>query len=144
MKLKAWSGIRKHIIDLSVEKVRFVFKKDQRKKSKFNSEKITFVQTEREIWHTYKAKNLLSDTERSRYGVLHNALQEADFFEPVCMNEFVPDISWKKYEYLKGLEVTSKTVRYTYTGGYQNLDFAWRVPNSFDDVSLISSNIKIS
>ena len=67
------------------------------------------MQTEREIWHTYEAKNLLSDTEKSRYGVLHNALQEADFFEPVCIYEFVPDIPWKKYEYLKGLAVTSKS-----------------------------------
>ena len=64
-------------------------------------------------------------------------------FEPVCINEFVPDIPWKKYEYLKGLSISSKTVRCTYTGGYQNLDFAWRVPNSFDDASLISSNIKV-
>ena len=91
--IEGLEGIRKHIIHLSTQSKKYAScLKDQRKKSKFNSEKIPFVQTEREIWHTYEAKNLLSDREKSRYGVLHNALQEADFFEPVCIYEFVPDI----------------------------------------------------
>ena len=39
--------------------------------------------------------------------------------------------------------VPCKAIRYTYTGGYETLDFAWRVPNSYDDAMLLSENIKV-
>ena len=100
------------------------------------------MQSEREIWHTYEG-NRLTDTEADRYGSVNDALKAADFFEPVSLNNFTSEIPWRKYEYLKSFAVGSRTVRYTITGGHRNLDFAWRVPTSYDEASLLSANIKV-
>ena len=102
-----------------------------------------FVQNEREAWNTYKGKDELTTMENERYSQLHCALKDISYFEVVCINDYAPEVTWRKYEYLRGLVFKSKTVRYTYTSGYKNLDFVWRVPESFDEASLISENIKI-
>ena len=104
---------------------------------------MSFVKSERETWKTYTETTSFNPSQKACYGLLHDALLSADLFEPICLNDFTPNLPWKKYEYLKALVVPCKTVRYTYTGGMENLEFAWRVPISYDEASLLSSNIKV-
>ena len=59
------------------------------KSPKSSREKLSFVQSEREIWHTYEG-NRLTDTEAERYGSVNDALKAADFFEPVSLNNLRP------------------------------------------------------
>ena len=144
MKTHSWRTIREDVQNLSTSLRQYAeYLKKQQENSRSSKSKLSFVQTEREGWHTYPATMTFSESQEKRYGTLHDALLTAGFFEPICLNNYTPDISWQKYEFFKGLIVPCKAIRYTYTGGYENLDFAWRVPNSYDDAKLLSENIKV-
>ena len=144
MKMKTWRGVRDKIIALSNQLQKYSsYLKEQCKKMKLSHEKLQFVQTEREVWHTYDGNRKLTHLESQQYGRVNRALKDSEFFEPICLNDFTSGVPWEKFKFLKDLALTSKAVRYTYTGGNKHLDFAWRVPESHDEASLISENIKV-
>ena len=144
MKCAEWRGVRQCILTLATNIRKYCeYLKAQQESSSKNKARTTIVQSEREVWKTYEETTDMNHSQKQSYGLLHDALVSAEFFDVVCLNEFTPSLPWKKYEYLKALVVPCKAVRYTYTGGMANLDFIWRVPTSYDDASLLSNNIKI-
>ena len=103
----AWNGIRAQIIGLSTQLRKYgLYLKDQRNKTKCTTGKLSFVQMERKIWHTYEGKKSFSDSEKARYGLLNQ--QAADFvFVPICLkhNLVLIDISiWKHMKTLFNLK----------------------------------------
>ena len=135
-----WKSIRESILCLATNLRKYcTYLKEQRESSSKNKAKLSFVKSERKTWKTYTETTSFNPSQKARYGLLHDALLSADLFEPICLNDFTPNLLWKKYEYLKALVVPCKTVRYTYTGGMENLEFAWRVPISYDEASLLTN-----
>ena len=117
MQSSRWISVRDEINTLAGQLKKYAkYLKSQKENTRCSMSKLSFVQTEREVWNTYPGKELDS-SEKVRYGHLNNALLAAQFFELICLNEFTPDTKQRKYDYLNGLSVQCRTVRYTYTGG---------------------------
>ena len=139
-----WTNIRDSISSLSNNLRNYgEYLKRQKEKVSLNREKLIFVLSEREIWGILSETKSFTEEQEQTYGNLKDALMRSEYFEVIFLEEFKPSVKWKKHRFLQNLVVPCKTVRYTYTSSTGNLDFAWRVPTSFDDTSLLARNMKI-
>ena len=77
------------------------------------------------------------------YGPLHQALSQKDNFDVIFINEFAPPDPKRRYEYMKGLIVPGKCVKYTYTAGRNHLHFLWKVPPDSLDSEVLNKSMKI-
>ncbi len=143
MHLKRWNQIRSCIQQLANNLRKYsIYLKNQQEKTSASAKKLTFVQSERELWETINPKDL-SDKEKDCFGSLQKALLEADYFQVLCLNDFAPTIPWQKYNFMKNLALSCKAIKYTYSSGMANLSFIWKVPSSCNEATLLSRNIKI-
>ena len=46
----------------------------------------------------------------------------------LCVNEFVPVESWRKYKYINEIAVPARVVLFTHSDGKMNMVFLWKTP----------------
>ncbi len=65
-------------------------------------------------------------------------------YEVISLNTFSPVEPWKKYEYMKGLVVPVKCVKYTHVAGKMHMHFLWKAPleSSLKDLLNESSRVR--
>ena len=78
-----------------------------------------------------------------RYQSLQKELDESEFFQPVYVEDHSPPDNRRRYDYVKGLTVPMKCVKYTYTGTKHHLVFVWKVPRECSDTDLLNQNMKV-
>ena len=138
-----WQKVRSYIQNLANNLRKYSnYLQNQQETTSSNAKKLSFSQTEGELWETINPK-ALSDKERVCFGSLEKALLEADDFQPICLNDFTPSISWQKYNFMKNLVVPCRSIKYTYSSGMSNLSFIWKVPSNCNEATLLSRNIQI-
>lgn len=74
---------------------------------------------------------------------LHQALNLKGDFDVVFVNDFAPPDAKRRYEYMKGLVVPEKCVKYTYTAGRNHLHFLWKVPIDSPESEVLDSSMKM-
>ena len=77
------------------------------------------------------------------YVTLHQALNVKGDFDVVFVNDFAPPDARRRYEYMKGLIVSEKCVKYTYTAGRNHLHFIWKVPFDSPESEVLGKSMKI-
>lgn len=77
------------------------------------------------------------------YAALHKVIQDSRFFEPVFINEHAPPDARRRYNYIKGLLVPFKCVRYTYTSSRNHLHFIWRIPPESTESETMNESLKV-
>lgn len=143
MHLKVWHNIRGCMLQLANNLRKYAnYLKNQKENTATNARKISFVQSEREQWQTHNVKSL-SRAEREHYGELHNALHDAEDFQVLFLNDFAPTVPWKKHNFMKGIALRCKAIQYTYSSGMKNLNFIWKIPQQYDETTLLAKNVKI-
>ena len=112
MNLQCWNDIRSIIQQLANNLRKYsVYLKNQQQKTSTNAKKLTFVQSERELWETINPK-ALSAKEKECFASLQDALLKVDYFHVLCLNDFAPVVPWLKYNFMKNLSLSCKAIKY--------------------------------
>ena len=80
----------------------------------------------------------------ARYHTLHQALEKSKDFEAVFVNDHAPPLAKRRYDYIKGLVVLFKCIKYTYTGSKNHFHFLWKVPHESTEGSVLSQSMKVA
>ena len=135
MHLKRWNEIRSIIQQLANNLRKYtVYLKNQQEKTLTNAKKLTFVQSERELWETINPK-ALSAKEQECFMSIQDALLKADYFQVPFLNDFAPVVPWQKYNFMKNLSLSCKAIKYTYNSGIPNL--ICKVPDICDETTVV-------
>ena len=79
----------------------------------------------------------------ARYHTLHQALEKSKDFEAVFVNDHAPPLAKRRCDYIKGLVVPFKCIKYTYTGSKNHLHFLWKVPHESTEGAVLSQSMKV-
>ena len=90
------------------------------------------ARTDVDEWQLYHAMNILP-TKRAKYKTLHEALQNADSYEAIFINDFAPADRRRRYEYMADLVFPVKCIVYSYAALQNHLHFVWKLGIADDD-----------
>ena len=68
----------------------------------------------------------------------------SDPYETLCVNDFAPGDPRRRFDYVKGLVVPVKCIKFTYSGSKEHLIFLWKVDISHSESQILSQNMKIA
>ena len=81
-----------------------------------------------DVWEVLDGKQTIKPTLASRYQSIYRALDLANYYDPVFVNDHAPGDPRRRFDYLQSLVVPYKCICYKYTGSRENLSFIWKVP----------------
>ena len=58
-----------------------------------------------------------------RYQSLHTAIVHSNFYTPILVNDHAPGEPNRRFDYIKGMVVPVKCIKFTYTGVKEHLTF---------------------
>ena len=79
-----------------------------------------------------------------RYQALHTAVIASDPYEKICVNDFAPGDARRRFDYVKGLIVPVKCIKFTYTGTKEHLIFIWKVNPSHSEGQILNENMRLA
>ena len=140
MKNQRWKAVQEAIYTLATNLQQYsVYLDSHREMSKQNSSRMT-VQTEVDeiavIAHCESVTPI-------RYDALYKAIENKAPFEPVFINEHALPDARRRYDYIKGLVVPFKCVKYTYTGSSNHLHFIWRIRPESTETETMNECLKV-
>ena len=89
--------------------------------------------TDVDEWQQYHAMKGKMPTKRAKHKTLHEALQNADSYEAIFINDFAPADRRRRYKYMAGLVFHVKCIVYSYTALQNHLHFVWKLGIADDD-----------
>ena len=79
-----------------------------------------------------------------RYQALHTAIIASDPYEKICVNDFAPGDPRRRHDYVRGLIVPVKCIKFTYSGTKEHLIFVWKVNTSHTEGQILNENMKLA
>lgn len=117
MQTKRWEVVHDAIHSLGTNLQQYAaYLNSQKEAAKENCSRMVNQTEVDEMVVLVAAKDIHPST---HYQTLHRAIEKKTPFEPVFVNEYAPPDARRRYEYIKGLIVPCKCVKYTYYSGTQ-------------------------
>ena len=135
MKRMAWTSIREAVLRLADNLRKYKLHLEVKNSKVQSHHKLFKSASELEEYdiRTHPAQSKIKPRLSAKYKDLHDALLEAENYQPICMNEFMPAADRKdRHEFLRELVMPSRYTHLKYTGGPTHLHFVWRVPIDAD------------
>lgn len=142
MKIQRWTSIRETVLHLATNLQQYASYLDSQKDATRENQLRMEVRSDVDEITILAAKSIHPGPV-ARYRTLHQALQKSKPFEAVFVNDHAPPDAKRRYEYMKGLVVPCKCVRYTYTGSRNHLHFVWQTPLDSTESEILNQSLKV-
>ena len=102
------------------------------------------TRTDEYEWEVYAPQTVKNPTLIARYKNVNQVILQSLPYVPVFMNEYAPNDSRRRYEFLKGLYFECKVVRFSYTTSREHLHFLWKINRDDSETVVQQKNDDIS
>ena len=85
------------------------------------------LMSDNEFIEVIDAKSTTKPTLLARYKRITEAIVKAEFYTPICIDEFTTTLAWSRHRYMKELTVPVRITKFTHSDGKNNLVFIWKV-----------------
>ena len=142
MKTQRWMSVGEAVRQLPDNLRQYAVYFDRLKASTKENQSRLDVRSDVDDITVLAGKNLLPGPS-AQYRTLHQALEKSKDFEAVFVNDHAPPLAKRRYDYMKGLVVPFKCIKYTYTGSRNQLHFLWKAPHESTEGEVLNQSMKV-